>query len=226
MQGQVGAGNGRTAARVVVGIAGGSAAGKTTLARALAMALDPERVLHVQQDWYYRDLTHLGPEEREACNFDRPEALELSLLRRHLRALGQGKAVWRPAYDFATHRRLAHRRLLEPRELVLLEGTLILADPALRELLDVRIYVDAPRATRLARRLTRDVAERGRGVSSCLEQHRRTVWPMHDLYVEPSRCHADLVVAGAGITSDAVAALARKVDERTRGAKCAVGAGP
>jgi len=206
----------RTEARVVVGIAGGSAAGKTTLARALAAALGTERVLQVQQDWYYRDLSHLEPEARETCNFDRPEALEFPLLRRHLRSLRRGKAVWRPAYDFTTHRRFAHQHLLAPRELVLLEGTLILAEPALRELLDIRVYVDAPREARLARRLTRDVAERGRPVSSCLEQHRRTVWPMHDLYVEPSRLHADLVVPGDVITGDVVAALARRVEEHAR----------
>lgn len=204
------------AARVVVGIAGGSAAGKTTLARALAAALGPERVLQLQQDWYYRDLSHLKSEAREACNFDRPEALELDLLQRHLRSLRRGKAVYRPAYDFTTHTRFAHCHLLAPREVVLLEGTLILAAPALRDLLDIRIYVDAPKETRLARRLTRDVAERGRAAAACLDQHQRTVWPMHDLYVEPSRLHADMVVASGAITGELVAALAQRVEDQAR----------
>lgn len=203
----------RTAARTIVGIAGGSAAGKSTLAQALAAALGPERVVHLQQDWYYRDLSHLEPEAREACNFDRPEALEMDLLRRQLHSLRRGASVWRPAYDFATHTRFSHCHLLVPQELVLLEGTLILADPALRELLDVCVYVDAPKETRLARRLTRDVAERGRAVSSCLDRHQSTVWPMHQMHVEPSRHHADLVVPGDAMTDGMVAALARRVEE-------------
>jgi len=203
----------RTKARVIVGIAGGSAAGKTTLARALAEALGPERVLHLQQDWYYRDLSHIEPEVRAACNFDRPEALEMELLRQHLCSLRRGEAVRRPEYDFATHTRLCDRHLLMPQEMVLVEGTLVLADPALRELLDICVYVDASKETRLGRRLTRDVAERGRDVASCLEQLWCTVWPMHELYVGPSRCHAHVVVRGDAITSALVAALARKVEE-------------
>ena len=208
-----------TKARVIVGIAGGSAAGKTTLARALAEDLGVERILHLQQDWYYRDLSHIEPEVRAACNFDHPEALEMTLLRQHLHSLRRGEVVQAPAYDFATHTRLDDWHLLIPQEVVLVEGTLVLADPALRELLDIRVYVDAPREARLGRRLTRDVAERGRDVTSCLEQHRRTVWPMHELYVEPSRRHADLVVLGGAVTGDSIAALARRVEECRRLAK-------
>ena len=208
-----------TKARVIVGIAGGSAAGKTTLARALAEDLGVERILHLQQDWYYRDLSHIEPEVRAACNFDHPEALEMGLLRQHLHSLRRGEVVQAPAYDFATHTRLDDWHLLIPQEVVLVEGTLVLADPALRELLDIRVYVDAPREARLGRRLTRDVAERGRDVTSCLDQHRRTVWPMHELYVEPSRRHADLVVLGGAVTGDSIAALARRVEECRRLAK-------
>jgi uridine kinase len=209
----------RTKARVIVGIAGGSAAGKTTLARALAEALGPERVLQLQQDWYYRDLSHIEPKDRCALNFDHPEALEIELLRQHLRSLRRGETVRRPAYDFTTHTRLSHWLLLIPREMVLVEGTLVLADMALRELLDICVYVDASKEIRLGRRLTRDVAERGRDVASCLEQHWRTVWPMHELYVGPSRSHAQVVVNGGAITSDSVAALARRVQEYRRLAK-------
>lgn len=205
-----------TKARVIVGIAGGSAAGKTTLARALAEALGPERVLQLQQDWYYRDLSHMEPEDRCALNFDHPEALEIELLRQHLRSLRRGETVRRPAYDFTTHTRLSHWLLLIPREMVLVEGTLVLADMALRELLDICVYVDASKEIRLGRRLTRDVAERGRDVASCLEQHWRTVRPMHELYVGPSRSHAHVVVNGGAITSDSVAALARRVREYRR----------
>lgn len=209
----------RTKARVIVGIAGGSAAGKTTLAWALAEALGTERVLHLQQDWYYRDLSHIEPEDRSAFNFDHPEALEIELLRQHLRSLRRGETVRRPAYDFTTHTRLSHWLLLIPHELVLVEGTLVLADMALRELLDICVYVDAPKAIRLGRRLTRDVAERGRHVDSCLEQHWRTVWPMHELYVGPSRSHAHVVVSGDAMTSESIAALARRVEEYRRPAK-------
>lgn len=206
----------RRAARLVVGIAGGSGAGKTALAQALALALGPGRVLLLEQNWYYRDLSHLKPEIRVAKNFDRLQAFELDLLRRHLLCLRRGQAAWRPSYDFATHTRLAHWHLLAPREVVVVKGLLVLADPALRELLDVRVYVDASRETRLARRLTRDVAERGRTAGFCLEQHQRIVWPMHDLCVEPSRCQAGLVVSGDRIRSDVVAGLVRQVEEGTR----------
>jgi uridine kinase len=212
----------RTKARVIVGIAGGSAAGKTTLARALAEVLGPERVLHVQQDWYYRDLSDVEPRVRAACNFDHPEALEMELLRRHLCSLRRGETVRRPAYDFTTHTRLGCSHLLMPQEMVLVEGTLVLADPALRELLDICVYVDAPKETRLGRRLTRDVAARGRDVASCLEQHWRTVLPMHELFVLPSRRHAHVVVSGDAMTSASVAALARRVEEHRRPAKSAV----
>jgi uridine kinase len=208
-------------ARVLVGIAGGSAAGKTTLARAMAAALGPERVLRLEQDWYYHDLSCLDPVARQAYNFDRPEALELDLLCQHLRSLRRGETVLRPDYDFATHTRLDEWQILAPRELVLLEGTLVLADAALRELLDIRVYVDAPRATRLARRLTRDVAERGRDVSSCLEQHWHSVWPMHDVFVEPSRRYADVVVAGDALSAGVLCGLADRIDKSASRAKSA-----
>jgi uridine kinase len=211
----------KKAARVLIGIAGGSAAGKTTLALALTAALGSRRVLHLQQDWYYRDLSHVDPAARAAHNFDQPEALEMDLLGQHLRLLRRGETVRRPDYDFATHTRLDEWQVLTPRELVLLEGTLVLADPVLRELLDIRIYVDAPRSTRLARRLTRDIAERGRDVSSCLHQHWHTVWPMHDLYVGPSRRHADVLVAGDALSSKVVDALAQRVEERAARARSA-----
>jgi uridine kinase len=216
MSSRLGRNHQRTRARVIVGIAGGSAAGKTTLGRALAEALGPERVLHLQQDWYYRDLSHIEPEVRAASNFDHPEALEIELLRRHLRSLRRGETVRRPVYDFTTHTRLGCWHLLVPQEMVLVEGTLVLADPALRALLDICVYVDASKEIRLGRRLTRDVAQRGRDVGSCLEQHWRTVWPMHELYVGPSRCHAHVVVNGDAMTSESIAALARKVEEYRR----------
>jgi uridine kinase len=213
-----------TKARVVVGIAGGSASGKTTLAQGLAEALGPHRVLVLQQDWYYRDSSNLDSAARDAQNFDRPEALELKLLRLHVRLLRKGKTLSRPDYDFATHTRSPRWQQLEPRELVLLEGTLILTDRALRKLLDIRIYVDTPTEVRLARRLNRDVTERGRDAHSCLEQHQHTVWPMHDLYVEPSRRHADLVVAGDAMTNQSIEALARLVERCLRWQKPAVAA--
>ena len=209
----------RTNARVIVGIAGGSAAGKTTLARALAEALGPERVLHLQQDWYYRDLSHIEPKVRSACNFDGPEALEIELLRQHLRSLRRGETVRRPDYDFATHTRLSGRHLLSAPRDGAGGGH---ADPGrpgpARAAGHLRLR-GRPKETRLGRRLTRDVAERGRDVSSCLEQHRRTVWPMHELYVGPSRCHAHVVVNGDAITGESIAALARKVEEYRRPGK-------
>ena len=205
----------------LVGIGGGTGAGKTTLAGKLVARLGAARVVVLQHDDYYRDLSSLAPAARGAVNFDALEALETELLVEHLHALRGGQSILAPVYDFGSHTRLDDWRVLTPRELVLLEGTLVLADPALRNLLDLRVYVDAPRPTRLARRLTRDVAERGRDVSSCLEQHWQRVWPMHDVFVEPSLHHADVVVTGDAISAEVVASLAERIDKSVSAAKSA-----
>lgn len=196
---------------VVLGLAGGTASGKTTAAQALAERLG-DRCLWVMHDRYYRDLP---PEYRaapERFNFDHPDALETSLLVDHLDALRAGRPARVPRYDFATHRR-AHASdwdELTPRPVILVEGILVLAEPALRDRMDHRVFVDAPDDLRLIRRIRRDVAERGRGLADILEQYERTVRPMHEAFVKPSAGHAQLVLDGtAPIASmvDAITAL-------------------
>lgn len=182
---------------VCVGIAGGTGAGKSALAEALARALGSERVLRIAQDAYYRDRAGISDEARAAQNFDHPDALETELLVAHLAQLRAGRAVEIPVYDFARHRRAAETRRAEPRALVLVDGILALADAALRAAFDLRVFVDAPEELRLTRRLARDVVERGRSPDSVRAQFEATVRPMHLAFVEPSRAHADLVVANA-----------------------------
>jgi uridine kinase len=184
-------------APVCVGIAGGTGAGKSVLAAALEQAFDAERVLRIPQDAYYRDRAEQSAEARAALNFDHPDALESELLVAHLRELRAGRAVDVPVYDFARHRRAVQTWRAEPRPLVVVDGILALADPELRACFDLRIFVDAPEDLRLRRRVARDVAERGRSAESVRAQFAATVRPMHALFVEPSRAHADLIVANS-----------------------------
>lgn len=179
----------------IIGIAGGSGAGKSTLARALEAELAPAAI--VELDWYYHDLGHLTPDERAEANFDHPDALEWALLREQLAALKRAEAVQRPVYDFATHTRVPAPVTLGAAPVVVVEGILALHDPGVRALFDYKVFVDAPRAVRLDRRTRRDVAERGRSISSVAVQFNQTVGPMHERFVAPSRRYADLCVDGA-----------------------------
>jgi uridine kinase len=147
---------------VVVGVSGGSGSGKTTFCRELVEWVGSENVVHFKQDNYYRDLSHLTPEQRDAVNFDHPSALDFKLLCEHLLGITQGQAVEIPSYDFATHTRHAHTVQLTPKPIVLLEGILIFSQPEILDLLSHSIFVDAPEPLRLERRIKRDVAERGR----------------------------------------------------------------
>ena len=198
---------------VCVALAGGSGAGKSALAAVLAVALGPERVLRLAQDAYYRDHHGLPFDELAARNFDHPEALETELLVAHLRELRAGRAVEVPVYDFAHHRRSPATWRAEPRALVVVDGILALADPALRACFDLRVFVDAPEPLRLERRLARDVTERGRSADSVRAQFEATVRPMHDAFVEPSRVHADWVVATAAELARAREPLVARVRE-------------
>ena len=189
----------------VVGIAGGSGAGKSTLAGELARAAAP--VLIVEIDWYYRDLSRLPPDERAQANFDHPDSLDWDLLREQLGALARGEGVDRPVYDFSTHTREPAPIRVEPAPLIIVEGILALHDPPTRALMDFKIYVDSPPALRLERRLVRDVNERGRSKSSVELQFERTVTPMHDLFVEPTRRFADWQADGAGTAEATLLAL-------------------
>lgn len=175
-----------------VGIAGGSGSGKTTIAT--SVCAEVHGAAYVQHDSYYRHRPDLSFEERTVVNYDHPDSLETTLLVDHLDELRSGKAIRRPVYDFPTHLRSDEVVHVEPTEVVVLEGILVLADPELRDRLDLKIYVDTDADVRLARRLERDIAERGRTVEAVLTQYFTTVRPMHLEFVEPSKRYADLIM--------------------------------
>jgi len=183
---------------VVIGVAGGTASGKTTVVQAILDRVGRERIAHIQHDSYYKDLSHLPLEERRQFNFDHPNALDTELLVQHVRELRQGHSVEVPTYDFATYCRLPQTRTVHPQPVVILDGILILSDAALRALIDVKIYVDTDADLRLIRRMRRDVEERGRTVESVIQQYLTTVRPMHLEFVEPSKRYADVIIPLGG----------------------------
>ncbi|MCC2668381.1 MAG: uridine kinase, partial [Armatimonadetes bacterium] len=175
---------------LLVGIAGGSGSGKTTVVRRIVETLGPERVALLEQDAYYRDGSHLPSETRVARNYDHPDSIEEELLAAHADALRRGEPVESPCYDFVHHIRRPETRRVEPRPCVVVEGILVLACEPLRELLDLRLFVDTDPDLRFIRRLRRDIDERGRTPASVMEQWEATVRPMHLQFVEPSKRHA------------------------------------
>jgi uridine kinase len=185
-------------APLVVGIAGGTASGKTTVTRKIHEALLSAKVAFIDQDSYYRDLPDLSLEERRAFNFDHPDAFDTELLVRQIRDLKRNKAVEKPVYNFVTSRREPKTVRVDPGELVLIEGILVLHIPAVREELDVKIFVDAEDDVRIIRRLTRDIKDRGRDFDHVVNQYFRHVRPMHMGFVEPSKRYADIIVPHGG----------------------------
>jgi uridine kinase len=183
---------------LVVGIAGGTGSGKTTVAHKLAAAMPEGRCVTIEHDAYYRDQSHLPIEERATINYDHPAALESSLLAEHLRELRAGRPVEVPIYDFATHTRRADKRRVLPAPVIIVEGILVFADAALREQMDIKIFVDTDADIRLMRRIRRDLELRGRTFQSVRDQYYATVRPMHIEYVEPTKRWADLIVPEGG----------------------------
>lgn len=183
---------------LVVGIAGGTGSGKTTVANKLAAAIPPGRCVTIEHDAYYRDQSHLSFEERMQVNYDHPASLESSLLATHLRELRAGNPVEVPIYDFATHTRKSESRRVHPAPLIIVEGILVFAEAMLREQMDIKIYVDTDADIRLIRRIRRDLEVRGRTFQSVRDQYYATVRPMHLEYVEPTKRWADLIVPEGG----------------------------
>jgi uridine kinase len=191
---------------VLIGIAGGTGSGKTTLARELQEYFSETSVL-ITQDSYYKDLSHLPKEERELVNFDHPDSLDFNLLREHLIFLKNGEAVFKPVYDFVTHTRTNELERVEPARLILVEGILLLAVPEVRQLFDLKIFIDTDDDVRILRRLERDIMERGRDFDSVKTQYLSTVKPMHHQFVDPSKNYADVVVWGINENFDIVTGL-------------------
>ena len=185
-------------APLVVGIAGGTGSGKTTVARAIAKALPETGVSSLEHDAYYRDRPDLLPEDRAALNYDHPESLETDLLVAHLDALRAGGAVETPIYDFKTHRRLPETRRLPSRPVIVVEGILVFVEEALRQRMDLKIFVDTDADIRAFRRIRRDMEQRGRSFESIRDQYYRTVRPMHLQFVEPSKRWADVIIPEGG----------------------------
>jgi len=179
---------------LVIGLAGGSGSGKTTIARSIVEAIGPDDVALIQHDAYYHDQTQLPLEERAKVNYDHPDSMETGLLVEHVQALQAGDPVERPVYDFTVHNRSDETVGVEPRPVVLVEGILVLYEPELRELMDLKVYVDTDADLRIVRRLERDMNERGRSFESVQDQYLTTVRPMHLQFVEPSKRYADIVI--------------------------------
>ena len=183
---------------LLIGIAGGTGSGKTTLATDLLRRYAREGACLLEQDSYYRDRGHLSTIQRESINYDEPEAIEHDLLLEHIKSLMSGKAIEKPVYCFKTHTRSREVQVVDPTPVILLEGLFALWDQRARSLMDLKIYVDAAADLRFLRRARRDVFERGRTINSVFEQYVGTVRPMHELHIEPTKAYADLVVENNG----------------------------
>lgn len=196
---------------VVVGVAGGTGSGKTTVAAEILRRAGTDHISLIQHDAYYKDLSDLPVAQRAMQNFDHPDALDNDLLIAHLQELKAGRPVEVPIYDFTTHARTAKTLRVESHRVILLEGILIFSDEALRRLMDVRIYVDTDADIRFIRRLQRDIAERGRTMESVIHQYLATVRPMHQEYVEPSKRHANIIIPEGGFNEVAVEMIAARI---------------
>lgn len=183
---------------LVLGIAGGSGSGKSTIAKSILEALPPGAGVLLQQDHYYKPLTHLPPEERERVNFDHPDSLELDLLATHIDALCSGNAIERPTYDFTRHDRVPQGVRIEMTPVIVVEGILVLADEGLRSRFEVKLFVDTDADIRLMRRIRRDLEHRGRTFANVRKQYYETVRPMHMAFVEPSKRFADIIIPEGG----------------------------
>ena len=197
---------------IIIGVAGGTGSGKTTVSQAILDRVGRDKIAYIQHDSYYKDRSHLPPAERVKINFDHPDALETELLVQHLKELRERDPVEVPVYDFTTHTRTSQRQWVEPRRVILVEGILIFADDALRDMMDVKIYVDTDADIRFIRRLERDITERGRSMRSVIDQYLATVRPMHLEFVEPSKRYADVIIPEGGFNPVALDMVVARIE--------------
>jgi uridine kinase len=197
----------------VIGIAGGSASGKTTLAQQLVDRLGSERANVLTHDCYYLDHSELSLEERATLNYDHPDAFDRQLFHHHLNQLTGGRPAECPLYDFTTHTRSPETTHVDPKPILIIEGILVLQDETARDVMNIKVFVDTDSALRLARRLRRDCSERGRTLDSVLDQYFEIVRPMHKEFVEPSKQHADIIVTGDGLNEKAIDALVAGISD-------------
>jgi uridine kinase len=196
---------------MIIGIAGGTGSGKTTVVRKIVESLPEGSVAVVSQDSYYKDSSHMPWEERRAQNFDEPRAFDWDLLHSHLSQLRAGSAIDEPIYDFVTCSRMPDTVRIEPHEVIILEGIMALVDPGIRDILDMKIFVDADPDERLIRVLRRDSVERGRTIDDLIDRYQRIIKPMHNLHIEPTKRYADLIVPQGGSNNVAIDVLTQYI---------------
>ena len=197
---------------LVIGIAGGSGSGKTTVAQEILQRVGPDRIAYIQHDSYYKDLTGLPPTHRAEVNFDHPNSLETDLLISHIEQLKAGYSIDVPVYDYSRDSRTDKTFRVNPRGVVIVEGILIFVDPDLRSLFDVKLFVDTDSDVRLIRRLQRDITERGRTVESVIKRYQATVRPMHLEFVEPSKRYADVIIPEGGFNTAALDMVVARIE--------------
>ena len=201
---------------LIIGIAGGTGSGKTTVVNKILNSFPAGEVAVIPQDSYYKDSSHIPPEERQKINFDEPGAIEWPLLVEHLRSLKEGRTVQMPTYSYLTCTRQAETVEVAPCDVVIVEGILVLTDPVLRDMLDVRVFVDADADDRLIRVIARDVIERGRTPQMVIDRYQEVLKPMHCQYIEPSKRFADLIVPQGGSNTVAITLLTDYIESRLR----------
>jgi uridine kinase len=184
--------------RLTLGLSGGTGSGKTTIAEEISKALGPEHSVIIHQDSYYLDRSLLPTDDRDRINFDHPSAFEWKLLKEHVKALRSGRSIQKPIYNFHTHSRMPETTKVDPQSVLIIEGILVFDDAELREMMDIKVYVDADADVRFIRRLDRDVRERGRSLESIVDQYLTTVRPMHLQFVEPAKRYADIIIPEGG----------------------------
>ena len=196
---------------VVIGIAGGSCSGKTSVTRAIYDVFREESVVVIEQDFYYKDQSHMTFEERLETNYDHPHAFDTDLLISHIESLLQYKSVEKPVYDYVAHTRADEVIFVEPKDVIIVEGILVLEDERLRDLMDIKLFVDTDSDLRIIRRLQRDIIERGRTVDSVIDQYLSAVRPMHNMFIEPTKRHADVIIPEGGGNDVAIDLMVTKI---------------
>ena len=198
---------------IIIGIAGGTGSGKTTVVRKIVNSLAPGEVVLLPQDSYYKDSSHVPAELRQQINFDHPDAFDWPLLLQHIQMLKEGKSIEQPVYHYQTSSRLAETIHVEPRPVIIIEGILALCDPDLRNMMDLKIFVDADPDERLIRVIQRDVVERGRTAEAVMERYTRVLKPMHQQFIEPTKRYADLIIPEGGNNEIAIHILKMYIEK-------------
>lgn len=198
---------------IIIGIAGGTGSGKSTIAHEIYQSLPIGSISMIEQDSYYRDQSHLTFEERIKTNYDHPDAFDTKLMIKHLKMLLDGEVIEKPMYDFEIHNRKKETVRVEPKDIIILEGIMILVEPIIRDMMDIKLFVDTDADVRIIRRITRDIKERGRTIDSVIDQYINVVRPMHLEFVEPTKRYADIIIPEGGYNKVAIDIMIAKVKE-------------